>query len=310
MARRRVVAKQPHPLQPQIGFNRRLVGAALALSVVTGAYILCHFPIGIPGEWWTQYRTHFPSVGAVGLFAAAMAVFVAAAALFDRFLTERGPAARALAVVFSTVLAVAMLFASAACGPQGSAELVAPSCMYDGPGLFQREAARIADAEDGRAEFVLPGTDAAGQAQALEVTGARDYLARFPLILSRYAEDYRKTVRVNNNPPGTTMVFYAAFRLAEVAPGLSRIAAGPVFGWGFQPPSTMSAGTLLGSWVLLVGAALAFVPAYLVASRMMGKPAFLVAALASLAGSALLFVPGKDTLQIFFFLWMFYFFLR
>lgn len=270
--------------------SRGLIVAAVGLFVLFGAYLAAGLPVGIRGEWWIEYRTKLPSVTAVILFAAAMGGLVAAAYAFDR--VRRG---RVYGVLGCTVLYLAVLFTGAICGPGGRAELAAPAMKRDAAGFFAEEARKI----EGDVSEASEGP-----------TSAREYLSGFPGRLAEYATDYKATVRVNNNPPGTTMVFHVARKMAETWPGTARLASEAVFGLGFDGGNVTFRATVLGSWLLLFGAALSFVPAYLAASKLTAGRGFLAAAAVCLAGSMVLFVPGKDTLQVMFFLWMFWFFLE
>ncbi len=262
---------------------RPVVKWALALTAILVGYVLLKRPLGVSGEWWIAYREVPPTPGAVALLALCAVVFVALAAAFDAggSSDRRVHFAAPLACAFAYSL---LLVASAACGPRGKAELIAPVLKFDAAGLFQREAAEIQD--------------------------ARAYLREFPRRLEQYAEDYRETVRVNNNPPGTTILFHLSLKAVRARPDLGRAAARAVFGHDFLPPDEPFMGAMLGAWVLTAAAALAFIPAYLVALRIAPRSPALVAAVVCLAGSMVLFVPGKDTLQVCLFVWMLYFYLK
>jgi hypothetical protein len=277
-------AAKPVSLAPEPSSYNWTVLLASALTAGSMLYLALRIPMGIPGEWGNPYHTSFPDAGQVLSFGLVMLLFLAAAFLFDWFSRRVKVAARAVLVAILTAGYGGVLFSSAICGPMGRAELAVPAFEWNACGLFQREATRISD----------PG----------------EYLKRFPETLAKYGADYKATVRVNNNPPGTTMLFYGALRLSERAPWLPDFAAGLLFGSGFKPPTETYAATVLGAWFLLVGAALAFVPAYLVASYFRAAPSFFPAAVAMLALSLLLFTPDNDTLQVTFFLWMLYFCLR
>jgi len=266
--------------------TRRLAvaGAAAALSLVFMVYLMLGLPVGVPGEWWIEYRTRLPSICPILLFALAAGAFISAAALLERF-KRRDSRGRLSPAAGLVLLYFLFLFASARCGPEGSFEFVAPAFKWDAAGLFRLEAERIED--------------------------VGEYLRDFPQRLADYRkpERYRDTVRVNNNPPGATMVFYAARRLAKASPGLARLSSEAVFGVGFEPPDEEFAGTVLGCWMMLAAAALSLVPAIFIARGLGGGSGFLEAAVALTAGSMVLFVPAKDTLQVFLFLCMVCFFI-
>jgi len=275
---------KPVSLAPQPSSYDWTVLLASALTAASMLYLALRIPTGIPGEWGNPYHNIFPGAGQVILFGFVMLLFLAAAFLFDWLSRRVKVAARSLLVALLTAGYGGVLFACVICGPMGRAELAVPAFEWNACGLFRHEAARIAD----------PG----------------DYLKHFPETLAKYGADYKATIRVNNNPPGTTMLFYGAFRLSEHAPWLSDFATGLVFGTDFKPPTPTYAATVLGAWFLLIGAALAFVPAYLVASHFRAAGSFFPAAVAMLAISLLLFTPDNDTLQVTFFLWMLYFCLK
>jgi hypothetical protein len=264
---------------------RPFVKWALALTVILSGYVLLKRPLGVSGEWWIAYREILPQGGAVMLAVLCAAVFIGLAAAFD----AAGPCdwrvriASPLACTFAYFL---LLVAGAACGPRGKAEFIAPVFKDDAAGFFQRE--------------------------SVEIDDARAYLREFPQRLARYAEeeDYRETVSVNNNPPGATMLFYLSRKAVRALPGVGRAVTRAVFGPYFLPRDESFMAAMLGAWVLTAVAALSFIPAYLIALRIASRSPALVAAAACLAGSMVLFVPGKDTLQVFALLWMLYLYLR
>lgn len=253
-------------------FGNRLVAGALMLTLLFAVYLALRWPLGVSGEWWLPYRANPPGPARVLATLAAAGVFLAAAWLADGrrggSRLRRGLFAAGLAVLYGVTL-----FAFGSCGPKGRAEFVAPLFKADAAGLFEREAARIED--------------------------AGDYLSTFPEKLRRYRENYEASVRVNNNPPGATMVFYAARRFSERRPGFAEGLARAFFGGEVANPVRVGA-TVLAGLVFLVGAAAAFVPAWLSAGELGARRAFFIAALGMLSGSAVLFVPGKDTLQLVF----------
>ena len=260
------------------------VAAAAALLVMFALYLALRIPIGIPGEWWTFYHVAFAGAGQVAWYALVLAAFLAAAFVFDRIAARVAALTKAALAAALTAGYAFVIFSTATCGPYDGPEFVVPAFEFGACGLFKREAAKVAD--------------------------PRQYLEGFPARLREYAKDYKLTVRVNNNPPGTTMAFYAMEQISRKYPALADMASTPVFGSAFVPPNTAFATSILGAWLLLAGAALAFVPAYLVASNLLGRSAFFPAAVAMFAGSMLLFNPGNDTLQVFVFLWMAYFHLK
>ena len=257
---------------------------ALVFLGVSAFYLVMRIPIGIPGEWVTSYHTIFPDAGQMALLAFVLIAFVALAYVLDLAAARLGRSIRAAAAVVLTAAYGYVLLAVVVCGPLGRGELVVPAFAFDACGLFKNEADKI--------------------------TGAGSYLGAFPDTLTAYAADYRKTVRVNNNPPGTTMLFYGCNKIAAASPALARLASRAVFGPGFAPPSVSFSATVLGAWCILIGTALAFLPAYLITSKLAGRPSYLATAAAMLAGSLVLFNPGNDNMQVTFFLWMVYFFLR
>ena len=201
----------------------------------------------------------------------------------DVALERAGSVLRLLAALALTGFYGFVLFTAVTTGPAGRPEFVVPVVGYGNVSFFQKESQKVDD--------------------------ARSYLADFPDTLREYGKDFMGSIRVNNNPPGTTMVFYAGRRVAAEAPGVAGLAVEAIFGSGV-PANERFASSLVGEWLLLFGAALAFLPAWLVASRLSGSFSFFPAAVAMLAGSMLLFNPDNDTLQVTFFLWMLYFFLR
>jgi hypothetical protein len=276
--------RAPGEAQHKPPFNRPLILIAVALFIATALYLKLRIPMGIPGEWQRAYHSEYAPISSIALFAAASCAFLLAAFFAERFAARastlaRGAVAAALAAAYGIVL-----FSNVVMGPAGRIEFVAPAVEWDACGLFGREAQKI--------------------------TSARQYLADFPRLLKEYKANYVLTVRVNNNPPGTTMLFYAARRLTQSSRAIADFVYGSIYGWDAKPPNDQMPGVVLGAWLLLIGAALSFVPAYLVASRLTGRPAFFAAAVALLAVSMLLFNPDNDTLQVMLFLWMTYFFLR
>ncbi len=267
-----------------------LILIAAALALLSSIYVVLQLPLGIPGEWTTYYHRQFASPGRLFAFAVILGLFVLAALLTERYHGRASRAMRAVCLAALTCLYGVVLFRAATTGPVGTPEFIAPASQHGASGLFQNESNRIGPG----LPFESPG----------------EYLSKFPATLRAYAKDYEDTVRVNNNPPGITLIFYAARRLAERYPSLAEFASGPVFGRGYVPVGPKQAQTIIGIWILHLGAMLAFVPAYLVASNLAGRPAFAACALAMLAGSLLLFVPGKDTFQVGLFLWMYWFFLK
>ncbi len=260
------------------------VGAA-ALSLLFVIHIMLGLPIGVPGEWWIEYRTRLPGIGAVAFLIVCAVCLIGGAALLDRF-PHRSMKAHAGAIAAVFLLYAVFLFAAVRCGPEGAFEMVAPAFKWDAAGLFRQEAAPIEN--------------------------AREYLSGFPRRLGEYGrpERYHETVRVNNNPPGTTMVFYSARRIAQRWAGLGLLASEAVFGLGFEPPDEEFAGTVLACWMLFFGASLSLVPAILLVRRLGSGSPLLSAVVGLMAASMVMFLPGKDTLQVFFFLWMAYFFAR
>lgn len=223
-------------------------------------------------------------------FLAVLCGFLGVSLVFERCLRRASRTARGLWVAALTAIYGWVLFTSATTGPYGTAEFVAPASQNGASGLFQNEANRI------------------GAGRLYE--RPQEYLAAFPRILRSYRRQYEQTVRINNNPPGITMVFYAAGLAAREFPWLARLACVPIFGAGYEPVHLEQAQSVFGIWILHLGASAALVPAYLVVSRLARRPSFLACALAMLAGSLVLFVPGKDTFQVTFFLWMYWFFLK
>jgi len=272
------------PTEVTAPLNRRLALVAAVLFLATAVYLGLGIPMGIPGQWCTPYHTLTTPAADIAFLALVLAGFALLAFAFDRVSQGAGAAGRAAMAAALTVAYGLVLFTTASTGPYGRAEFIVPSAEKASCGLFRYEAQRI--------------------------TNWRDYLARFPQILEAYRLDYRKTVKVNNNPPGTTMVFYVSSKLAQRYPRLADASVKAVFGNGFTAPTERLAEPLIGSWMLLFGTMLAFVPAYLSASLMYGGRAFFPAAAGMLAGSLLLFNPDNDTLQVMPFLWMFYFALK
>jgi len=274
----------PGAAEQRAPFNRPLILIAVVLFMATAIYLKLRIPLGIPGEWQRDYHSEYAPASSIASFVAVSCIFLAAAFFAERFAARagalvRGGLAAALAVLYGVVL-----FSNVVMGPAGRIEFIAPAMEWDACGLFGREAHRI--------------------------TSARQYLADFPQILKEYRVNYVPTVRVNNNPPGTTMVFYGAWRLTQSSPAVADFAYGSIYGWDAKPPNDQMPGVVLGAWLLLIASALSFVPAYLVASRLAGKDAYFAAAVALLAISMLLFNPDNDTLQVMLFLWMAYFLLR
>jgi hypothetical protein len=249
---------------------------AIALLVLMSLYVTLRFPLGIAGEWLTYYHVDRVAPGGIIVFGASLVAFLGLAWFFDGAAAHVSRAARGALVVVLTAVFLLALSNSVRCGPYGNVEFAAPAFESNGIGLFSYEAARIKD--------------------------PKEYLRDFPARLSDYSLDYRKTVRVNNNPPGATILFYGATTLAESGSPLVDIAEGAVFGSGFQAPTTMHGATVLGAWFVMIGSALAFIPAYLLAGALAGRPAPFVAAVALLAGSLFLFNPGNDNLNVLFFL--------
>lgn len=267
----------------KVAFNRPLVGMAAALLVLTAVHLALRLPLGITGEWLSRYHTQFAPIADVISFAGLLAGFVAAAAVLDAYRARISTTARGVFVALMVAGYGAVLLDAATTGPLGRPELAAPAFGNGAVSFFHKEAGKV--------------------------TGARAYLSAFPETLRSYAADFRGSIRVNNSPPGTTMVFYAARRLAESGSPAADLAVKSVFGPDFTAPPQF-ASAVLGAWILLFGAALSFLPAWLVTSRLSGKGGFLPAAVGMLASSMLLFNPDNDTLQVTFFLWMLYFFVR
>lgn len=268
---------------------RSLILCTIVLCAANCIYLSLRLPLGVPGEWESTYHETLAPMLSVLVLALVMSGFLWAAFFLGRVVSGASVLRNALTLLVLTPLYGLLLYASACTGPFGRAEFIAPASQHGASGLFRDEANRIG-----------PG---------LKYESAGAYLGAFPAILREYANDYDSTVRINNNPPGTTMLFLAARRAAERVPGLGVLAAELAFGRGAEPAHLTQAQTLIGVWALLVGAALAFIPAFLIASTLAGRASPAAAAVAMLAGSLLLFVPGKDSFQVQFFLWMQWFFL-
>jgi len=269
--------------------SRSLIICAVVLFVATCIYLALRLPLGVPGEWISLYHEQPASLRAVLIVVLVLSVYLWAGFFFSRKVRTASVVTNGLTLLVLTPLYGLLLYVFACTGPYGRAEFIAPASQHGASGLFLLEANRIAP-------------DAQYQS-------AVSYLDDFPAILKQYAKDYEGTVRVNNNPPGLTMLFLAARRAAESMPGLTDVAAEVTFGRGARPAHLTQAQTLLGVWTLLLGAALAFVPAFLVASIFAGRSRPAVAAVAMLAGSLLLFVPCKNSFEVQFFIWMQWFFL-
>lgn len=251
---------------------RRVLTWAIALGAVMSAYVTLRFPLGIEGEWLTQYHVDKVAPWAVVVFAASLVAFLGMSWVADGLAQRVGRAGRALIVAVLATVFLLTLYNAVNCGPYGRAEFAAPVFMSNGIGLIAAEAERVDD--------------------------PRTYLASFPARLREYASDYSKTVRVNNNPPGMTMLFYAALRIARSGSPLVIAAEEAVFGGGFQPPNVAHGARVLGAWFAIAGAALAFVPAYLIAGSLSGGPSPFATSVALCAGSIFLFNPGNDNFNL------------
>jgi hypothetical protein len=264
-------------------YNKALIAIAAVLLAATALHLILRLPMGISGEWWTYYHERFASAADLAYFAAILLLFLAAAWALDHAAVRMGRAVRALAALALTCFYGYVLFTAVTTGPLGRPEFAAPVVGSGAVSFFQNESHKVSD--------------------------ARGYLSGFPDRLREYGKDFVGSIRVNNNPPGTTMVFYVGRKLGDSYPAVRRIATEAVFGRGF-PADPHFAAQLVGEWMLLLGAALAFLPAWLAASRLSGTSGFFPAAAGLIAGSMLLFNPNNDTLQVMLFLWMLYLFLR
>lgn len=280
---------------PRLSYNRVIVGSAAACLLLTVAYLFFRVPLGIPGEWETVYRTDFAAASTVLVLVFVIGCFLGLAHLADLFAKRGAARVSVLPAILLSAVYAGVLFTTASTGPMGRPEFVAPAFGNGACSFFEHEAEKIAAGFD--------------YGPNREIRGAKDYLARFPDVLESYREDFTGTIRVNNNPPGTTMVFYAALGLAKRSETLSDTAVASIFGRGLKLQPRFG-GTILGAWILLLGAASSFVPAWLVARTLGGGRAFLAAAVSMLAVSMVLMNPNNDTFQVTFFLWMFYFFLQ